>query len=196
VTIGFRSCLGVLLAVLAVSCKPDPRADKPSPANPVPPTAVASTQAPPAASSEPVYHLSRAQTGLPRAKLLVGPREIQSEVCITLAQISTGLMFRESIGPEETMFFVFGEPHERSFYMKNVKFPIAAAYIDSEGIIQEVVQLKAFDVTPVPSKSNQIQYVLETAPDWFERNGVGVGAKVATAVGSLKEKLEPAAQLR
>lgn len=192
---GFWISCSVLVAACAVSCKPAPQTGKTPTVNPAPPVVV-STQAPPVAAAEPVYHLSRAQTGLPRVKLLVGPREIVSEVCITLAQISTGLMFRESIGPDDTMFFVFGEPRERSFYMKNVKFPIAAAYIDSEGIVQEIVHLKAMDVTPVPSKSNQIQYVLETAPDWFERNGVGVGAKVATAVGSLKEKLEPAAQLR
>ncbi len=110
---------------------------------------------------------------------------------MTIPQVATGLMHRTGIKPEESMLFVFGTKQRRSFYMKNVTFPIAAAYIDGDGVIQEIVQLKAMDKTPVPSKSESIQYVLETAPDWFERHGVGPGMLIVTDRGPMSEKLAP-----
>ncbi len=140
----------------------------------------------PVEESEVVLHQMRAQTNLPRVKLYVGAHEISSELCATVTQVATGLMWREGIGPEESMFFVFGTPQQRSFYMKNVPFPIAAGYIDSDGVLQEIVQLKAMDPTPVYSRSDRIQFVLETAPDWFERKGVAVGTLLATPDGPLK----------
>lgn len=142
-----------------------------------------------------IFHLARAQTNLPIVKLLIGPHELDAELCTTVTQVATGLMHRKGIGTNDAMFFVFAIGQQRSFYMKNVPFPIAAAYIDSDGIIQEIVQLKAMDATPVPSKSERIQYVLETAPDWFARNGVGVGALVTVPAGELRATLARRAQL-
>ncbi|HAB16999.1 MAG TPA: hypothetical protein DCE44_11175 [Verrucomicrobiales bacterium] len=120
----------------------------------------------------------------------IGAKEISSELCRTLQQLATGLMFRPSIGEEESMFFVFPQPQPVAFYMKNVPFEIDAAYIDADGIITEIVRLKKMDPTPVPSKSKAIQYVLETAPGWFERNGIGVGALIRTSKRSLRETFD------
>lgn len=150
----------------------------------------------PALDPAPVYHLDHAQVNLPRVHLLVGAKDVNAELCYTLSQVATGQMHRESIGPDDGMLFIFGGASQRSFYMKNVKFPIAAAYIDAEGIIQEIVQLKAFDVTPVPSKSQSIQFVLETAPDWFERNHIAVGTQMVTEKGPLAATMARLAQLQ
>ena len=190
---------GSLVALLAcLGCKPAPAPATPSaqavvaPAPPKPPAPAAT----PEADAEPIFHLQRAQTNLPKARLIVGPRQVTAEVCTTVTQVATGLMHRESIGPDDAMFFVFGTRQQRSFYMKNVKFPIAVAYIDAEGVVDEIVQLKAMDPTPVPSKSANIQYVLETAPDWFERNGITKGALVTTVQGPLDATLARFAQLQ
>jgi hypothetical protein len=61
-----------------------------------------------------VYHLSKAQPKLPTVKLWVGAAEVDAELCLTIPQVSTGLMFRDSIGPSEGMLFVFGEPRRRA----------------------------------------------------------------------------------
>jgi len=156
--------------------------------------------APPAASNvatatAPTLHLNHAQTGLPRVKLWLGNLEIDSEVCLTLPQVATGLMHREGIGPEETMLFVFRNPDQRAFYMKNVKFPISVAYIDPEGAIAEVVQLKAFDTNPVPSHVNNIQFVLEAAPDFYDRHGLRPGTVITTAQGNLQKVLAARSQV-
>ena len=171
----------------------------PPPPNPASPAAAVASNAPSASSSsdsEPVFHLATAQVNLPRVRLWIGAREIVSEVCVTVPQIATGLMHRPSIGPEETMLFVFGSARERSFYMKNVPFDIDVAYIDPEGVIQEVVRLKANDAKGVPSRSSRIQFVLEAAPDYFTRNGFGPGTLIATDRGGLAQTLAPLAQLQ
>lgn len=198
---------GSLVALLAgLGCKPAPTTTTPpapSVAAPTPPQAATPPPTtPPAAvaakepESDPIFHLQRAQTNLPKARLIVGPRQLTAEVCTTVTQVATGLMHRESIGPDDAMFFVFGTRQQRSFYMKNVRFPIAVAYIDAEGVVDQIVQLKAMDPTPVPSKSANIQYVLETAPDWFERNGITQGALVTTVQGPLDATLARFAQLQ
>lgn len=134
------------------------------------------------------YHLDHAQPKLATVKLWVGPKEVEAEMCLTLQQLATGLMYRPGIKDELAMFFVFPEPQRAAFYMKNVGFDIDAAYIDADGIIQEIVRLKKMDITPVPSKSEAIQYVLETSLGWFERNGIKPGTMIKTSKRTLREE--------
>ncbi len=194
-------------AVLLAACDKPGQASAPPPAAPAGTTtapapttpAVTPTTPPapaaPAAEPEVIFHSNRAQTNLPIVKLLIGPHELDAELCTTITQVATGMMHRKGVGTNDAMFFAFAIGQQRSFYMKNVDFPIAAAYIDTDGVVQEIVQLKARDVTPVPSKSERIQYVLETAPDWFTRNNVGVGALVTTPKGELRTTLARLARL-
>lgn len=139
-------------------------------------------------TNAPHFHLDHAQPKLATVKLWIGSKEIDAEMCLTLSQVATGLMFRPGITNDESMLFVFPKPQQLAFYMKNVGFDIDAAYIDGGGVIQQIVRLKKMDETPVPSASNEIQFVLETAPGWFERNGIGVGALVKTPRRSLREE--------
>ncbi|MFM8357934.1 MAG: DUF192 domain-containing protein [Verrucomicrobiota bacterium] len=196
-----RLLLVLLMAATVAGCSGESTSSRgPVPAAAPPSAAPASSNAAPAAAAvpaddAPVFHLHRAQPRLSTVKLWVGPHEVEAELARTLTQIATGLMFRPSIGPQETMLFVFGSAQPRAFYMKNVPFDIAVAYLDPEGVIQEIVQLKAQDQKPVPSRSDRIQYVLEAAPDWFQRHGVGPGTLIRTDKGSFADTLAAFATL-
>jgi uncharacterized membrane protein (UPF0127 family) len=158
------------------------------------PAAAAATQpAPPAARQ---YHLNRAQPKLRTTKLWLGTQELDAEVALTLTEISTGMMFRTNMLENEAMLFVFGEPQPREFYMKNCVLSLSAAYIDNAGVILEIIDLHAGVEKPVPSKSDKVQYVLETKPGWFERNKVPVGTVLRTDRGTLRDTWGPRAQLR
>lgn len=159
-------------------------------------TPSASPAVPTNKTAEPSYFLDHAQVGLPKIKVFVGALEMQAEVCTKVQEVATGLMHRQGIGPEDGMLFAFAEARDRSFYMRNVSFDIAVAYIDAEGVINEIVQLKARDEKGVPSKSDSIQFVLETAPDYFSRHGLGPGTLIACERGPLKEALARYAELR
>ena len=186
----------LLALVFAAGCGSDTSSPISSPAAATNAVGGAAKSTNAAATSEAHYHLDHAQVGLPKVRLWIGAAEVEAEVCITLPQVATGLMHRKGIGPNESMLFVFGTGERRKFYMKNVPFDIAAAYIDTEGMVREVVQLKRFEEHEVPSVNENIQFVLETAPDWFTRNGIQAGTLIRTDRGSLRDVLGSRAVLR
>jgi uncharacterized membrane protein (UPF0127 family) len=137
------------------------------------------------------FHLSQAQPRLRTIKLYVGPHEITAEVALTRTEVATGMMFRKTMEENEGMLFVFAFPHRASFYMKNTLLPLSVAYIDEEGNILEIHDLKPLDETPVEARSDQVQYVLEMKQDWFKRHGITTGAYLRTEKGSLSETFFP-----
>ena len=76
-------------------------------------------------------------------------------------QTQTGLMYRNSLGKEQAMLFVFNDMQRRSFYMKNTKIPLDIIYLNAE---KEIVSIqknaKPMDETSLPSETAS-QYVLE-----------------------------------
>lgn len=147
--------------------------------------------APPAPATPPVDpeygHLLHAQPPLPTVRLWLGAEEIVAEVARRPVEIATGMMFREELPDGRGMLFVFPGPGRRSFWMRNCRVPLSAAYMDPRGVILEIVELKPMDETPVPSESDQIQFVLEVPRNWFARHGIGPGTLVRTERGSLQE---------
>ena len=127
------------------------------------------------------------QPKLPTLKLWLGPHEMTAELAITPKEKERGMMFRTNMAEMEGMLFVFPGPHRASFWMKNTVLPLSAAYLDPEGVIVEIRELKRLDETGVTAGSDNIQYVLETTRGWFERNRVGVGTVIRTERGTLRE---------
>ena len=147
-----------------------------------------STVTPPSASA-PAERVAagQPQPKLPTLKLWLGPHELTTELAITPEQKQRGMMYRTNMAEMEGMLFVFPGPHQAAFWMKNTTLPLSAAYIDPEGVIAEIRELKRLDENSVVAQSDNIQYVLETNHGWFERNGVGVGTVLRTERGSLRE---------
>lgn len=129
----------------------------------------------------------RPQAKLPALKLWIGTNEIKAEIAQTLNQIQTGMMWRTNMAEMEGMLFVFPQARQVSFYMRNTLLPLSCAYIDPEGTILEIYPMTPLDETPIPSRSDQIQYVLEMNQGWFERHGIKPGVLVATERGTFPE---------
>jgi uncharacterized membrane protein (UPF0127 family) len=159
------------LALSATACRK--RAAPPPPAS--------ASSAPRAA--EGYGPLNQALPRLPTLKLWLGNQELTAEVARAPVEVQTGMMFRTNIASNEGMLFVFGRPFRVSFYMRNTVVPLSCAYIDPDGVIQEIHDLKPRDETPVWAGSDNIQYVLETAQGWFQRNGIGAGTVVRAEQG-------------
>jgi uncharacterized protein len=90
-----------------------------------------------------------------------------------------GLMYRKSLGENRGMLFVYEEEDERSFYMKNTSIPLSIAFMDAEGNIVDIQQMKPFDDEP-PSyvSAEPAQYALEVNRGFFRERGVEVGDTV------------------
>ncbi len=124
-------------------------------------------------------------------KLWLGPTEINAELATSLTEISTGMMFRRSMEENEGMLFIFARPHRAGFYMRNTVLPLSCAYIDSEGTILEIHDMKPLDETAIEAATDKVLYVLETRQGWFERNKVGVGMVLRTERGSFPDTFFP-----
>ncbi len=134
---------------------------------------------------------TRAQPRLVTMKLWLGPEELVTEIARTAEQQMTGMMFRTNMPENEAMLFPMPATRQVGFWMINTRVPLSAAYIDPEGIIQEIHDLHPFDTNTVPSQTENIRFVLETPQGWFQRHKVGVGAAVRTEKGSLMETFFP-----
>jgi uncharacterized membrane protein (UPF0127 family) len=97
------------------------------------------------------------------------------EIADDAYQTETGLMYRNSLGKDQGMLFVFKDVQRRSFYMKNTKIPLDIIYLNGD---KEVVNIqknaKPFDETSLPSEAAS-QYVLEVnaglTDAWNLKNG-------------------------
>ena len=128
---------------------------------------------------------TQAQPKLPVMKLYLGARQLEAELALNDKQWQSGMMFRTNIDEAAAMLFVFPQPVQASFWMKNTLVPLSAAYIDPDGTILEIHDLKPLDTNSVVASSVNIQYVLETKQGWFSRNNVSTGMVVQTERGPL-----------
>jgi uncharacterized protein len=172
-------CLAIIV-LIGLGCG---SSDKPAPK--VAEQPAAKTNALPAAPFD--DSPTNAQPKLATLKLWIGSEEVIAEIAATGIQIQTGMMFRTKMEENEGMLFVFPSALPRSFWMKNCILPLSCAYIDPEGVIAETHHMKPHDETPILSKSDRIQYVLEMNQGWFERHNIKPGALVRTERGSLAE---------
>ena len=130
---------------------------------------------------------TKAQPRLPTVQLYIGAQTLTAEVATTAEQVQTGMMFRTNVLENEGMLFVFGFPHRASFWMKNCPVDLSAAYINPDGVILEIHPLEKHNTNSVVAASDNVQFVLETARGWFERNNITPGTLIRTERGSLKE---------
>jgi uncharacterized protein len=87
-----------------------------------------------------------------------------------------GLMHRTALGEDRGMLFVYPDERPLSFWMKNTLIPLSIAYIDSEGRITDILNMKPLDDRPPHYVSSEfVQYALEVNEGFFEERGVKVG---------------------
>jgi len=111
------------------------------------------------------------------------------EIAETDEARATGLMGRESLGANNGMYFIYPDVHSGPFYMKNTPTALSIAFIDKDGLIVDVKDMRPYDLTPVypGSGASPIKYIdaLEMNQGWFERNGIKVGDRAELKDGKV-----------
>jgi hypothetical protein len=130
---------------------------------------------------------TQAQPKLPTMKIYLGAETLDAELALTEQQTRTGMMFRTNILETDAMIFVLPVPQRASFWMKNCPHSLSAAYINPDGVIQEIHHLEKNDTNSVVAANDNIQYVLEVNDDWFQRHNISTGTVIRTEKGSLAE---------
>ena len=142
--------------------------------------------APPAAPAQHVFP-SHAQSKLPTLRLWLGASEVSAELALSASQQETGMMFRTNLDENGGMIFPLPYPQRASFWMLNCPLPLTAAYIDPQGQILEIHELRANDTNGVAADSPNIYYVLEMNQGWFARHHIEPGTIVRSEKGTLRE---------
>jgi uncharacterized membrane protein (UPF0127 family) len=106
--------------------------------------------------------------------LYIKGREIRVEVAETPGKRAHGLMWRKHLGRDEGMIFIFEEEDYHGFWMKDTLIPLSIAFIDKEGRIVKITEMKPLTLgSHAPPKP--ILYALEMNKGWFSANGIKVG---------------------
>jgi len=102
--------------------------------------------------------------------------EVRVEVADDVNEQAKGLMYRKSLGEDRGMLFVYPAERELSYWMRNTLIPLSIAYIDSEGRIVDILDMKPLDDNPPHYVSSEpVQYALEVNKGFFEKMGVKEG---------------------
>lgn len=100
------------------------------------------------------------------------------EIARTDAERERGLMFRQKMGADEGMLFLFPDDADHSFWMKNTFIPLDMIFIAEGGTVVGVVaDAEPFSTTP-RSVGARSRYVLEVNGGWSAAHGVAKGDRV------------------
>jgi uncharacterized membrane protein (UPF0127 family) len=115
--------------------------------------------------------------GMPVQQLQAGMYLIQAEVAAVPATRERGLMFREKLGVNQGMLFIFDAPGTQCMWMRNTLIPLSVAFIANDGTIANIE-----DMEPKTENSHcavkPVVYALEMERGWFAKRGLKAGTKI------------------
>lgn len=113
----------------------------------------------------------------PTTQLNIGIHLVKAEVAQTEAEREQGLMFREKMGDNDGMVFLFGAPAGVCMWMKNTLIPLSVAFMDESGVIINIEEMKEQTLDSHCAKRGAT-YALEMNKGWFRQKNIKPGMKV------------------
>lgn len=113
----------------------------------------------------------------PRAKICFDEICINAEIVDAPESRALGLMFREELGENEGMFFVFDKVGHYPFWMKNTLIPLDIIWLDSDYKIVHIAQAEPCEKDPCVVYDPVVDslYVVEVNKGFSEEHGIEVG---------------------
>ncbi len=112
-----------------------------------------------------------------------GDVRVQVEVADDMDEMAKGLMGRTALTEDAGMLFVYPEERDLSFWMKDTLIPLSIAFMDGEGRIIDIQDMKALDDRPPHYTSAEpARYALEVNVGFFDERGVEVGDRAKLPV--------------
>jgi uncharacterized membrane protein (UPF0127 family) len=102
---------------------------------------------------------------------------IKAEVAANNAERQQGLMFREKLGPNEGMVFLFEAPAGVCMWMKNTLIPLSVAFLDEDGKIINIEDMQPHSTDSHCAKK-PVRYALEMNRGWFKHKNIKPGSVI------------------
>lgn len=107
-----------------------------------------------------------------------GQARFSVEIADDPAERAQGLMFRERLSAGSGMLFIYEEPQDVAFWMKNTLIPLDMVFIGPDGRVNGVHENAVpGDLTPIPGPANTLM-VLEIQGGLARRIGLAPGAEL------------------
>ncbi|HEX2309995.1 MAG TPA: DUF192 domain-containing protein [Vicinamibacterales bacterium] len=113
-----------------------------------------------------------------------GGDQVRAEIVDTPAAIEQGLMFRESLPPNEGMLFVFEQTGVYPFWMKNTLIPLDIIWLDEDWrIVSMAASVPPCRADPCPTypPAGPARYVVEVNAGFTRTHGIARGDRVIVA---------------
>lgn len=93
------------------------------------------------------------------------------------AERRQGLMGVETLPPDEGMAFVWDEPVQTSFWMKDTLIPLSVAFVGDDGTIVTIRDMSPCEADPCPTYAADGPFVMaiEANRGFFADAGIAVG---------------------
>ncbi|UCB46855.1 MAG: DUF192 domain-containing protein [Spirochaetota bacterium] len=109
--------------------------------------------------------------------LSINGRPLTVEIARTPSERRKGLMKRKSLDWNAGMLFVFRDDEIRSFWMKDTELYLSIAFLDKNGKVTDIFDMKPFSLIPVRS-SKPCRYAIEANLNFFKEAGLSVGDRI------------------
>jgi uncharacterized protein len=120
------------------------------------------------------------QLNLPVVTLQAGMHNIRAQVARSVNERATGLMHRREMPQHEGMLFIFEQPSQQCFWMKNTLLPLSIAFIADDGSIVNIRDMQPQSLDSHCS-DKPVRYVLEMNQGWFAKRAIKPGFKLTGA---------------
>jgi len=120
------------------------------------------------------------QLRLPTTRLQINDVVITVEMADEVQEHTRGLSGRSSLASDEGMLFIFPEKKERTFWMKDMLFPLDVIWIaDGEVVsVSNDVQPPSTGKIPRMYSHVPVNMVLEVGTDFIEMHEISIGDTV------------------
>lgn len=121
--------------------------------------------------------VAQASAEMPVRQLRISNHALSVEVAYTHATRSQGLMYRQSLGENSGMLFVFPQPDRYSMWMMNTDIPLSVAFLDEGGAILNIADMMPRTATAHRS-AGASKYAIEMNRGWFAARNIKPGDRV------------------
>ena len=118
-----------------------------------------------------------ARAQIPEITLTIAGHKLTVEVAATNPERMQGLMHRRMMPENRGMLFVFTDVSRHAMWMENTYLPLSVAFIDTDGIITNIEDMKPHTRDSHPAVK-PVRYALEMNLGWFAKRGIKAGAKI------------------
>lgn len=109
--------------------------------------------------------------------LKVGMHSIRAQLALTPQQRQIGLMHRKEMPGHEGMLFVFDEPSQQCFWMRNTLIPLSIAFLADDGTVVNLADMQPHSDDSHCS-AKPVRFALEMNQGWFAKRGIKPGTRI------------------